>query len=66
VTIDGMEHLIALARLPAGRLPSSARRIARFSLFDWMVVGRAGRNQAVARIVREYVSLRRAARRGLR
>jgi 2-methylcitrate dehydratase PrpD len=50
-----MQRLIALAMLPADAIPDSARRIARFSLFDWMVVGRAGRDQPVARIVREHV-----------
>ena len=53
---DGMEKLIALARLPGASLPDSARQIARFSLFDWMVVGCAGRDQPVARIIREYVA----------
>ncbi|HVY97852.1 MAG TPA: MmgE/PrpD family protein [Dongiaceae bacterium] len=53
---DSMQHLIALARMPQAALPPSARQIARFSLFDWMVVGRAGRDQPVARIIRDHVA----------
>jgi 2-methylcitrate dehydratase PrpD len=56
MTTDSMLHLIALARRPGSALPASARQIARFSLFDWMVVGRAGRAQPVARIIRDYVT----------
>jgi 2-methylcitrate dehydratase PrpD len=55
MTADILQHLIALARLPGAGLPASARQMARFSLFDWMVVGRAGRDQPVARIVHDYV-----------
>jgi 2-methylcitrate dehydratase PrpD len=53
---DIIQQLIALARMPASALPGSARQVARFSLFDWMVCGRAGRAQPVARIVRDYVT----------
>lgn len=53
---DLTEDLIALARMPEAALPDSARQAARFSLFDWMVVARAGRDQPVARIIRDYVT----------
>src|SRR5581483_3984328 len=53
---DITQRLIALARIPEAKLPESARQIARFSLFDWMVVGKAGQDQPVARIIREYVA----------
>ena len=38
-----MEPMIAIATIDARHIPDSARRIATFSLFDWMVVTRAGR-----------------------
>ena len=53
---DTMQHLLSLARLPAAEIPASARLMARFSLFDWMVVSRAGRGEPLARIIRDYVS----------
>jgi hypothetical protein len=42
--------------MPETALPESARQIARFSLFDWMVIGRAGCHQPVERIVRDTVT----------
>ncbi len=56
MTSESLQRLIALARIPGDQLPESARQIARFSLFDWLVVGQAGREQPVARIVRDYVA----------
>src|SRR5262249_44839178 len=56
MSADSMEHLIALAALPATGIPASARQMARCSLFDWMVVARAGRDQPLATIIRGYVS----------
>ena len=44
-----------LAALPAGDIPASARRMARFSLFDWLVCGRAGVAEPLALILRDYV-----------
>ena len=37
-----LTRLLGLAALPAAEIPASARATARFSLFDWMVCGRAG------------------------
>ncbi len=50
-----LEGLVALALTPASAIPESARIMARFSLFDWLVVGRAGAQEPVARIIRDLV-----------
>ncbi|MFO1327845.1 MAG: MmgE/PrpD family protein [Rubrivivax sp.] len=42
------------ARADASRFPASALAIARCSLLDWAAVGRAGVDEPVARIVREW------------
>ena len=44
-----------LAAFPAGDIPASARSMARFSLFDWLVCGRAGVAEPLAVILRDYV-----------
>jgi 2-methylcitrate dehydratase PrpD len=44
-----------LAAFPAGDIPASARSMARFSLFDWLVCGRAGVAEPLALILRDYV-----------
>lgn len=51
-----MRNLLAIAELGESAIPDTARRTARFSLFDWLVVGRAGREQPLARIIREYAA----------
>ena len=48
-------RLLDLAALPADQIPAAARAMARFSLFDWMVCGRAGIGEALAGILRDYV-----------
>lgn len=53
---DTMQYLLSLARMPAAEIPESVRQMARFSLFDWMVVSRGGRSEPLARIIRDYVS----------
>ena len=45
-----------LAAFPAGDIPASARSMARFSLFDWLVCGRAGVAEPLAVILRNYVA----------
>jgi len=50
-----LPNLIALARLRSAEIPESARRVALFSLFDWMTVGWAGRNEPLAGIIRDYI-----------
>ncbi len=51
-----LSHLLDLAALPAAAIPTSARQMARFSLFDWMVCGRAGVGEPLAGILRGYVA----------
>lgn len=51
-----LSHLLELAALPGAAIPASARQVARFSLFDWMVCGRAGVAEPVAAILRGYVT----------
>lgn len=50
-----LSHLLDLAAVRGEALPATARRMARFSLFDWLVVARAGSDEPVARIVRDQV-----------
>ena len=51
-----LTRLLDLAALPAAEIPASARAMARFSLFDWMVCGRAGVGEPLAGILRDYVA----------
>lgn len=48
-------RLLDLAALSATDIPAAAMRMARLSLFDWMVCGLAGRDEPVARILRGMV-----------
>ena len=49
-----MQALLSIAAIRASEIPATARTMARFSLFDWLVVARAGSNEPVAGIVRDY------------
>ncbi|MEI6096722.1 MAG: MmgE/PrpD family protein [Alphaproteobacteria bacterium] len=51
-----LSRLLDLAALPAAEIPQSARIMARFSLFDWLVCGRAGVDEPLACILRKYVA----------
>ena len=51
-----MQRLLGLAAIDSAAIPASARTMARFSLFDWIVVARAGSNQPLSRIIREFVA----------
>jgi 2-methylcitrate dehydratase PrpD len=51
-----IESLAALAALHPSRIPEPARQMATLSLFDWCVVAVAGRQEPVARIVREQIA----------
>ena len=51
-----LSRLLDLAALPAAEISASARVMARFSLFDWMVCGRAGVGEPLAGILRGYVA----------
>jgi 2-methylcitrate dehydratase PrpD len=50
-----LQDTLDLAALPAGDIPASARSMARFSLFDWLVCGRAGVAEPLAVILRAYI-----------
>ena len=50
-----MDRLLDLAGLRAAEIPASALAFARFSLFDWLICGRAGASQPLSGIIRDYV-----------
>lgn len=50
-----IDHILDLAALRAGDIPAEARATARFSLYDWMVCGVAGRDEPLAGILREMI-----------
>ncbi len=50
-----MDHLLAIAALPASAISGKARRYAAYSLFDWLVCARAGVGEPVSLIIREYL-----------
>ena len=50
-----LAQILDLAALPSEEIPASARSMARFSLFDWLVCGRAGVAEPLAVILRAYV-----------
>jgi 2-methylcitrate dehydratase PrpD len=51
-----MEKLLDLAAVADGSIPQDARAMARLSLFDWLTVARAGADQPLSRIVRDFVA----------
>ena len=51
-----LPHILDLAILDADRMPQDARKMARLSLFDWMVVSLAGADQPLADIIRNFVA----------
>ena len=54
--MDDMDAILDLALLPADRIPGSARRMARFSLYDWLVCGRAGIAEPLAGKLRDFAT----------
>lgn len=50
-----LSHLLDLAALDSAAIPASARMMARFSLFDWITVARAGSEEPLSRIIRDFV-----------
>jgi len=51
-----MKKLLDLAELQAVSIPISAYTMARFSLFDWLTVARAGADQPLAKIIRDFIA----------
>jgi 2-methylcitrate dehydratase PrpD len=51
-----LAQILDLAAMPSGDIPASARSMSRFSLFDWLVCGRAGVAEPLAVILRDYVA----------
>ena len=51
-----MSNVLALAALPADALSAAGRSLATLSLFDWMVVGRAGSAEPLSDIIRGFVT----------
>lgn len=51
---QSMDKMLDIAALPFEALSQNARRMAGFSLFDWMVVARAGADQELSGIIRNF------------
>lgn len=54
--MDNFDALLDLALLPAERIGASARQMARFSLYDWLVCGRAGIGEPLAAKLRDFAA----------
>ncbi len=50
-----LSRLLDLAAVEAAEIPPNARTMARFSLFDWLVVARAGSGEPLSRIIGDFV-----------
>ncbi|MDR0807728.1 MAG: MmgE/PrpD family protein [Gemmobacter sp.] len=50
-----LDHILDLAALPASSIPAGSRRMARFSLYDWMICGVAGVREPVAERLRAVI-----------
>jgi 2-methylcitrate dehydratase PrpD len=50
-----MNGLLAIAAIERGEIGRKARRFADFSLFDWLLVSRAGTDQRVSVIIRNFI-----------
>ena len=51
-----LPHILDLATLDVDKMPQDARKMAKLSLFDWMVVSLAGADQPLADIIRNFVA----------
>ena len=47
--------VLALAMLTSDSIPAIPRGMAKLSLFDWLVVGKAGSTEPVSRIISDFV-----------
>jgi 2-methylcitrate dehydratase PrpD len=54
-TRSSIELMMAIAALDGKTIPKAARQFATLSLFDWMVVARAGVEEPVGQIIRNFV-----------
>ena len=54
-TVGTMDHLLDLAAIETEMLSAEALALARLSLFDWMVVARAGAQEPLSQIIRAFV-----------
>ena len=52
---SSMEQLLAVSAMPSSSMSDAARQLAAFSLFDWLVCARAGADQELSRIMRDFV-----------
>ena len=50
-----LSDVLALASLPGDAILAAPLALARYSLFDWLVVGRAGSTEPVSRIISDLV-----------
>ena len=50
-----LDRILDLATLSSGAIPAGARRMARFSLYDWMVCGVAGTTEPLAVRLRQVI-----------
>ena len=53
--LGSMEQLLAVSAMPSSSMSNTARQLAAFSLFDWLVCARAGEDQELSRIMRDFV-----------
>lgn len=51
-----LDHLLAIAALPASAISAKARRYAGYSLYDWLVCARAGTDEPVSAIIGKYLA----------
>ena len=51
-----LTRILDLAALPAAAIPTTARAMAHFSLFDWLACGSAGVDAPLARILRDMMA----------
>src|SRR6476660_4851704 len=52
---SSMEQLLALSARPASAMSDAARQLAAVSLFDWLICARAGADQELSCIMRDFV-----------
>jgi 2-methylcitrate dehydratase PrpD len=52
---SSMEQLLAVSAMPSSSMSDAARQLATFSLFDWLICARAGADQELSCIMRDFV-----------